>query len=863
MAKFIGDPYVNDVLNGKSTNDTLYGDTGNDTLRGGKGNDTMTGGEGSDTFVFANNDGKDLITDYEEEDVIKFTSGTPKFKKSGSNVLITLGNGTITVKGAADKVISYIDKDGNELTYPKTVNVNDSTKTLTLLKAYNKDEFDVADYDGDDGATYKTIDASAVENELTIIGNKLANKIIGTEEDDSISGGAGKDTILGGDGNDTINGGKGNDSLSGGDGMNVFVYNNGDGNDVITDYKNGDMISIASGAVKSAVVTKNNDYVLTVGNGTITVKDAAEKYLKVVDANGTETWYPEPPILHTISKKSIVLSENFFDDEMNVNTYTEAAHFKKTIVTIDASAVQHDMTLVGNSNANRIIGTEEDDTINGAGGKDTILGGEGNDSLNGGAGNDFLTGGKGNDTLTGGSGADTFIYNKGDGNDIITDYTNDDTIVINGDTVNKITKGKVNVVFTLASKKNITIQGGADKIISYSDAKYPDGTTYPESLDNPIEYNSKGTGVTLNSTYLEESFGPSDYSGYSNLVTINAVAVEHDLTITGNKKANRILGTEQDDTINGAGGADSLNGGTGADLLNGGTGDDTLIGGKGNDTLTGGTGADTFIYNKGDGNDLITDYANDDTIIINGDTVKNIAKKSGNVVFTLSNKKYITIKGGAANGINISYKDDSGEYIYPEPDPVVYNAKGTAATINFNYSPDSYGSSDYSDYSDLATINATAVTHELTITGNKLANYILGTDENDYINGAAGKDTLYGNDGNDTLVGGAGNDILYGGDGNDSLWGGTGTDTLYGNAGNDTFVYQSGDGNVTIADFTRGDKIRAILSYNDRISGTNSRNGDVIFNFESGGQLTIKDGDGKAIQLVDSSGNNVPNGSYY
>ena len=176
MANYIGNPYADDELTGSKGNDSLSGNSGNDTLTGGKGNDTMTGGADSDTFVFASNDGNDVITDYKEEDIIKFTSGTPKFKKSGSNVIITLGNGTITVRGAADKVINYIDANGNELTYPKIV--TESGTTIKLLENYNKDNFDVADYDGDDGATYKTIDASAIEHDIEIKANKLANKII-------------------------------------------------------------------------------------------------------------------------------------------------------------------------------------------------------------------------------------------------------------------------------------------------------------------------------------------------------------------------------------------------------------------------------------------------------------------------------------------------------------------------------------------------------------------------------------------------------------------------------------------------------------------------------------------------------------
>ena len=200
--------------------------------------------------------------------------------------------------------------------------------------------------------------------------------------------------------------------MTGGDGTNVFVYSNGDGNDVITDYKNGDTIKLLSGSVKNAAVTKNNDYVLTIGNDKITVKGAAEKYLLVVDANDNERWYPEPPPSPVIlTRTSIKLTEGFFDDSMNVNTYTEAAHFKKTIVTIDASAVQHDVYLVGNSLANIITGTDQDDIINGGSGKDTI---------NAGADNDLINGGKG---------ADTFVYNAStDGKDIIADFSRGDKI---------------------------------------------------------------------------------------------------------------------------------------------------------------------------------------------------------------------------------------------------------------------------------------------------------------------------------------------------------------------------------------------------------------------------------------------------
>jgi len=51
-----------------------------------------------------------------------------------------------------------------------------------------------------------------------------------------------------------------------------------------------------------------------------------------------------------------------------------------------------------------------------------------------------------------------------------------------------------------------------------------------------------------------------------------------------------------------------LSGGSGNDRLNGGAGNDVLKGGAGNDILTGGAGNDTFVFQKGGGRDVVTDY---------------------------------------------------------------------------------------------------------------------------------------------------------------------------------------------------------------------------------------------------------------
>ena len=57
-------------------------------------------------------------------------------------------------------------------------------------------------------------------------------------------------------------------------------------------------------------------------------------------------------------------------------------------------------------------------------------------------------------------------------------------------------------------------------------------------------------------------------------------------------------------------GNDLILGLSGNDTLEGGSGGDTLTGGKGNDRLIGGSGADVFVFNRGDGADVITDFVN-------------------------------------------------------------------------------------------------------------------------------------------------------------------------------------------------------------------------------------------------------------
>ena len=277
----------------------------------------------------------------------------------------------------------------------------------------------------------------------------------------------------------------------------------------------------------------------------------------------------------------------------------------------------HDLSITGNNLANKITGSDENDYIDGGSGKDTITGGDGNDTI---------TGGKGNDSLSGGEGSDIFIYNSGDGDDFITDYAEEDKINIASGTISTIKKSGSNVIFTVGSNK-ITVKGAASKTVTYID-KSGKTNYFPMTPADSIIWKDKNTTAILRETYSKTTFTASDHN--ASIKTIDASSVTHKIKITGNGKANQILGGYENDTING---------------------------GKGNDTLQGGSGADVFVYANGDGKDIIVDYAVEDTIQFTSGTAT--AKASGSdVVFTIGSGK-ITVVGAAGKAIKV--KDASGE----------------------------------------------------------------------------------------------------------------------------------------------------------------------------------------------------------
>jgi Ca2+-binding RTX toxin-like protein len=262
--------------------------------------------------------------------------------------------------------------------------------------------------------------------------------------------------------------------------------------------------------------------------------------------------------------------------------------------------------------------------------------------------------------------------------------------------------------------------------------------------------------------------------------------------------------------------ADVIDAGGGNDIIESGGGNDIVTGGQGNDVAILGSGNDRFIWNPGDGSDVVEGQGGFDTLVFNGSNANEtmdlsangertrLSRDVGNVVMDLNGVERIQI-AALGGSDHITVNDLTGTAVKQvaidlgaqgagdsSPDVVVVN--GTAANDHITIT--SGGSTVLVDglAAQVSIDNAEAANDSLIVNG-------LGGD--DVINAstlAAGKIglTIDGGVGNDVINGSAGSDTLIGGDGNDTVTGGAGNDTVFLGAGNDQFTWNTGDGNDAI-----------------------------------------------------------------
>ena len=729
----------------RSTPIKIVGNTRDNTLIGGLGDDTLSGSEGADSLD--GSAGNDYLSGGSGNDYLSGNTGNDKLYGQEGDDILSGGEGNDTLNSGA----------GND----------------SLL--------------GESGDDY----LSGGKGNDSLDGGEDNDSLLGGSGDDFLSGNTGNDKLYGQEGNDTLGGGSGSDTLVGGAGNDLFVYSAG--NDIISDYELGDKISLGAAIDKAGKY--GSDALFIIGENVLTVKNAANKEMTLIDTTGTE--------FSTVMDKILLTEKAKANIKLTLDT--------KNKEIVDASARTTAIKIVGNTRDNILIGGAGDDTLSGdegadsldgGAGNDSLLGGSGDDSLSGGDGNDKLYGQKGNDTLGGGSGSDTLVGGAGNdlfiysaGNDVITDYAAGEKISLAA-ALDEMNLDGSDAVLTFG-ENTLTLKKAGDKKLTLIDAA---GTELTTIISGATLTDTSKAAVTLSAGIFAD-----------------ASARTTPIKIVGNTR------------------------------------DNTLIGGAGEDTLVGGAGNDLFVYTAG--NDVITDYTAGDKISLAA-APSEASLDGSNAVLTFGENILTVING---KDKLLSMIDTAGTELMTiisgnllsdeSPAKVTLTTKEKTADATARTTAIKIVGSKYANiiYGGFGADSLEGMAGDDTLVGGKGNDLLDGGEGNDLLSGGAGDDTLSGGEGNDLLDGGEDNDSLAGGLGDDSLSGGEGNDLLVGGAGNDLFVYSAG--NDIISDYELGDKI----SLGAALDNATLDGEDAVLTLGES-ILTVKNNRGKYLTLIDTAG---------
>lgn len=547
----------------------------------------------------------------------------------------------------------------------------------------------------------------------------------------AINGTSGNDTLNGTIGADTVNAGAGDDSVRANSG-NDLVYGQA-GNDTLLGESGVDTLSGGSGA-DSALGGIGNDQIVG-GQGSDTLLGEADNDSIVGDGQWLTLSSMASPGTGALSTITVTNSA-----EGPIDLYYINSSGSSVLITTIAAGGSYSFSAHTGDNyyLSEPVTWFYLESFTVTSGLSLTYPTEAlNDSIDGGTGNDVIYGQFGADTIQGGAGADT-IYG-GTGNDNIQFGTGGATqaagdLVYGGDGNDLIDdySGSTGYVY------NDTLFGDAGNDTIYAGAG---DDAVAGGADDDLIVGEDGNDTLIGGTGNDSIAG----DGGNDLIDDAQGADQGQ----GNDTFD---GGAGNDTIWGGLGDDCLRGGDGADQVGGEEGNDTLDGGTGNDTLLGGADADLFVFSGTWGADSVL-----------GDSL-------GNDQDTIS-------FAGADSAVTVTFTDSED---------------GTATAGGNTVTFDNIEGVTGSAFND--TIDASADSSGLYLSGGAGADAILGGSGDDTIHFGDGDDTQTAGDlGNDLVYGDAGNDVLSGDQGNDTLYGGIGNDVLEGHLGADSLYGEDGD----------------------------------------------------------------------
>jgi Ca2+-binding RTX toxin-like protein len=559
----------------------------------------------------------------------------------------------------------------------KVKGTNESDKIVLRLQAGNPGvlELDV----GDDGSADFSFDRARVTS--ISVKAKAGDDLVRIDESagaftdavpTTIDGGDGADTIAGGKGSETLLGGKGNDSIDGNGGNDlaqlgadddVFVWDPGDGSDTIEGEAGTDtMLFNGANAAETVSVSPNGNRLTFLRSPANIKMDTAgveridfdalggADLITVDDLTGTGVTDVNLDLAATLGGVTgdnatdhlVVNGRDGGDDSIDVSgdAFGVAVAGLSSLVTIEHQEPSDELVVAGLSGSDAILAADLAAqavtlTLDGGTGDDRISGAKGVETAIGGDGSDFVAGNGGNDVGVLGAGSDVFVWDPGDGSDVVEGQDGTDTMVFNGaGAAEQITlspngprlrlfRNLGNITMDTAGVEQVDVNalGGAD-LVTVNDLTGTDVTNVNADLAafGGIAPDDAADHVIVNGTNGADGIV---LVGRAGIVNITGLVADVDVTHAGaaddTLTVDSLAGADTVDASGVAAGAIKLeiDGGDDADTLIGSAAGDFVRGGKGADAALLGAGDDTFVWDPGEGSDVVEGQSDLDTMVFN------------------------------------------------------------------------------------------------------------------------------------------------------------------------------------------------------------------------------------------------------
>ena len=488
---------------------------------------------------------------------------------------------------------------------------------------------------------------------------------------------------------------------------------------------------------------------------------------------GTSDAVVSPSMLETLYAASGAEVKEIFTVEgatHGVSALTDAIGYGNAVFRFNAEAAGEGWITTNVTDNISLRGTKYDDTITTSGSNVTISTGAGNDTIIN-------------------SGKLLAQYNSGDGNDVITGFDSNDTLTI----------GDGSGTYSTNIEGNNLLVNVGENVVTLMDA----ASTGP--IINGI-YNGTSSEInnTLDNTLVGGTPADDTISNHGSNVTISALGGNDFISNVNNNNT----------------------------YINGGAGNDFILNSLHYELVTLGSGQDTkeSLSNPYSGT-TIDAGAGDDTLLTSGGSTISVAMGDGNDYIASHHSYYQTIDGGAGND-RIEITEGHHENISGGEGADTIIGSILFETVQGDWAMGGYSNIDGGAGADYISVG---YSNNATINGGADADTIITYGPNSQINGGAGNDSIaLISNGEDTLnsdgttiTGGAGNDTISISDDSGvvvNYSAGDGDDVINGITDNDTLVI---DGDTYHTKISGNDQIVSIVGAQNTITLKDAANIDL------------------------------------